>query len=46
MLPDEPGAVGEAILVSDLRNWRSGVHGGQRRMRVRRQSGPEQVRAE
>ena len=33
----------ERILVSDLRNWRSGVHGGQREMAVRterREAGP------
>jgi CRISPR system Cascade subunit CasD len=32
--PDEPGAAGETVLVSDLRDWQSGVHGGQRRMCV------------
>ncbi len=37
LLPQsEPGADGETILVSDLRDWHSGVHGGQRQMRVHR----------
>ena len=34
--PEELGAAGETILVADLRDWRSGVHGGQRPMRVAR----------
>ena len=32
--PAEAGGAGEEILVADLRDWRSGVHGGQRAMRV------------
>ena len=35
LLPlNEPGATGETVLISDLRDWHSGVHGGQRCMHV------------
>jgi CRISPR system Cascade subunit CasD len=36
--PAEAGGVGEEVLVADLRDWRSGVHGGQRAMRVIRRA--------
>lgn len=41
--PGEAAGAGETVLVADLRDWRSGVHGGQRPMWIGRVARPEPV---